>query len=52
MANNVAGGTHWFELDGYSMNSFGETQFQYYPSSNNDINKDRTSTNKYKEHLK
>ena len=42
MANNVAGGTHWFELDGYSMNSFGETQFRYYPSSNNDINKDRT----------
>ena len=41
MANGVAGHTHWLELDRYFTNKYGETQFQYYPSSDYDVSNDR-----------
>ena len=41
MADGIVGHTHWLELDRYYTNEYGETQFQYYPSSDFDVSNDR-----------
>ena len=41
-AENVHGGQHWVVLEGYSINSYGQVQFDYNATSINDSNNNRT----------